>query len=468
MIKVSQFLFLLLTFIQAGEISWSNIRQQAREHMVEIEYYEKLNSTDDLQNDSKRKKHLAGILVNDSGLILTSNTIFRAGMDFTNSSHFTPPDPPSDIRVRFQDGPWKKAGFVGKDDDVGLAFIKLKNKPLHKSIKFSKDTFDVGTKTIIVRMLNGNYQNRFLIQERIINSVLKTHNPKYLTELNANSTYGFGLVFDMRLRPVAIVRPSSAGFSFDRNFKKANGGLAEFLPAVSLMALIKKPPTFAHKKPTSKKWFGINMQPVTPALARYFGSPDSSGILINTVLKKSPAKRAGLKAGDIILRFAGHKLQAEKTSDLEVFRNLVRDYDLDKAPVVYWRSGKTYHISMQLTDIPISQYLANEVSDYWLGFRAKELTKDIILSQKLDFNVKGLWISRVERAGAADLAGLHIGDILLKINNQDLIELDQLKEELTRLKEEQATYVRLFVRQGPETKFIFINTKPETSSKKER
>ncbi len=461
MTKIFLFLFLFFSGLFAGDAPWQGIQRQAKQYMVEIEYYEKVNTTDDLHNDTKRKHHLSGIVVSDSGLILTSNLIFKAGMDFTSAAHFTPPDPPSDIRVRFQDAQWQGASFVGKDDEAGIAFLKLKNSFKGKGIKFTNDTLKIGVQMLIVRMLKSNFRNRFLIQERKVNSIFENHHPKYLTELNANSAYGLGLVFDLHYRPIAIVKPSKNRFSFGGNFFSGSGGLAVIQPASAIASFIKHPPRFTRKKPGHKKWFGINMQPLTVAMAHYFGIADSGGILINTVLKKSPAQKAGLLPGDILLRFDGKKLTAQKNTDLDVFRTLVRNYKKQEAPIVFWRSGKAYHTQVHLTDIPISQYLANEVSDYWLGFSAKELTKDIILAQKLDFSIKGLWISRVERASMADLAGLRVGDILLKINNRELSALQPLKEELARLKKDKTSYIRLFVRQGPETKFIFISTKPQ-------
>ncbi len=462
MIKLNLLLMLLGSALLFAGNNWTDIRQTAHNKMVEIEYYEKLNSSDDLKSSTKRKHYISGILVDDKGLILTSNAIFKARLDFTGSSHFAPPDPPSDIRARFQDGSWENAGFVGKDDEKGIAFIRLKNKPKSKGIHFTNDSLTLGANIVIVRMLKGQYANRFLIQNRVVNSTLK-HN-RYLTELNNNGTYALGLVFNLAGRPVGITKPSGSRAHFDGNFFSTGNGLAEIAPIASFSEMIKSPPVFTRKKAGNKKWFGVNMQPLTKKMARYFGIADSAGILINTVLKNSPAQKAGLIPGDILLRFDRHKVQAQKVSDLESFRNLVRDFDKPVASVLFWRAGKAYRTQVRLTEIPISQFLAKEVSDYWLGFGAKELTKDIILDQKLDFGMTGLWVSRVERAGLADLAGLRVGDILLKINGREISDPDQLKKETERLKKQNADFVSLFVRQGPETRFIFINTRPEVSA----
>ena len=224
------------------------------------------------------------------------------------------------------------------------------------------------------------------------------------------------------------------------------------------MDLIKNPPRFKKKETSRKKWLGVNMQPFSRKLARYFKVDSLQGILINTILDDSPAKKAGLKSGDVLIEFNDHKLSAEKNSGLQYFRNLVREFDGEEVVFKIWRNGKIKKLEIELAEIPISQYLADEISSELLGFSAKELTKDIIIAKKLEYDINGVWISRIERAGWADLSGLQIGDLLLKIDNEDLQNIEQLNNYLIQIEKEKPQYINFFIKRRSETRFLFIKT----------
>ena len=65
----------------------------------------------------------------------------------------------------------------------------------------------------------------------------------------------------------------------------------------------------------TRGWLGVSIQQLTPELARSFGARESKGVLINEVVPDSPAAKAGLKPGDILLEFEGRPMEA--TSDLQ-------------------------------------------------------------------------------------------------------------------------------------------------------
>ena len=118
----------------------------------------------------------------------------------------------------------------------------------------------------------------------------------------------------------------------------------------------------------------------------------------------------------------------------------------------------TKKVKVQLGDTPISQYLADEVSNSLLGMSVKELTQDIILAKQLDWETEGVWVSRVERAGWADVSGLQIGDLILKINSQKISGLDDIKQIFDSIETEKPEYLSLFIQRGTDTQFLFIKT----------
>ena len=73
-------------------------------------------------------------------------------------------------------------------------------------------------------------------------------------------------------------------------------------------------------------WLGISIQEITPELAKQFNLKDETGALIGDVVEKSPAEKAGLKRGDVILEFDGKKVE-----EINILRNMI-------AKDVTWRS----------------------------------------------------------------------------------------------------------------------------------
>lgn len=437
---------------------WQKIVEMAENNLVTIEYYEEINSTESISQIDKIKRTLGGVIVDSSGLIMTSAAIYRANLDFSRSSRFGPAHPPKDIKIKLKSGEAISAVFVGKDDDINLAFIRATEPLASKGIKFTeKAESHIGQKIFVVYRLGEKYNFQLMVLERAINSVIPGTPEKLLTDIGAQSI-NFGLVFNDLGNSLGIVYRTSRGNTLSFNYSSKQAGFGEILTPQSFNNLIKDPPIFKKKNTERKKWLGINMQPFTRGLARYFNVDQLTGILLSNVLEGSPAEKAGLKIGDVLTDFNGVKLKAEKNSDLSSLRSLVRKSAEETVVVKLWRKGKMKSIIINLAAVPISQYLADEVSNERLGFSAKELTKDIIMAKQLDYDTDGVWISRVERAGWADLSGLHVGDLLLKVNDQDLQSIGQLDTFLGRFEKEQPEYVSFFVKRHSETLFLFIKT----------
>lgn len=447
--------------LNAREIEWSEIVKNVKDKIVLIEYYEKLVSFEAIEEKSRVKKHLTGVLVDNSGLILTSSDIFRANLEFTSSqSIFTITQEPDDIRVRFEGGQYQPATFIGKDDDKKIAFLKLNKKTDREKLSFSeKPQLTLGSKILIIQHLDASYDFEMMVNERIVNAVIKKPRLKYLCENNIQALSGFGLVLDRSGQAVAIMQNSHPNGQPDFDFPQDNTGEpAEIIPYANFKALLANPPEYKEKETARKKWLGIYMQPFTRKLAGYFNAEDIHGILINTVLKNSPAQRAGLQTGDVIVSINDTDLKAEKFSDLDTFRDIIRHQNDAAVKLRILREDKLITVNVTLGDTPISQFLADEVDNVRIGFSVKELTQDIILAKNLNFDTQGVWVSKVENAGWADVGGLRIGDLILAINEQPISDLKDIGESLESIEKQQPQYISFFIKRNGETRFLFIKT----------
>ncbi|MGD9898895.1 MAG: PDZ domain-containing protein [Calditrichaceae bacterium] len=451
---------ILFSFATASNDNWQNAVKKIQDKIVLVEYFEQISTSESIIDKSRMKKHVTGLLVDDNGLIMTPSSIFRASLEFSDSpSFFTHSEVPKDIMVKFPGGNYQPAEFVGKDDDKGVGFIRLISKPAQRAIRFNENAkLKLGSRVLIVSHLGSSYDYEMIINESFINAILKKPSANYLAEYNIRNLSGFGLVLDDKGKPSGIIQikdsqPSS--FEFDNG---QSSSLSEISPYSVFKDLIVDPPVYKEKETSRKKWLGIYMQPFTRSMAKYYKNPDVQGILINTVMQDSPADDAGLLAGDVITSIANFPLYAEENNDLEVLRKLIRNQTTSPVAFKIFRDGKHLEVPVTLSDIPISQFLADEISNSTLGFSIKELTKDIILAKQLDFDTEGVWVSKVERAGWADIAGISVGDLILMVNEQKVNGPDEMKKAFDVIEKTKPSYLSLFVKRGAETQFLFIKT----------
>lgn len=440
--------------------AWQKILDSGQKNLVIIEFYEEISSQESIKNGSKIKRTLNGIVVDSSGLVMTSSSLFGTQMDFSGSAGFGPENPPTDIKIKLGDDQFIDAEFVGKDDDKEVAFIKTQKQLPSKGIDFVTEAIpQIGSKIFIAFRLDENYKSQLAVLEKSVNSVIPGPPVRLLTDIGSGHNISFGLVFNEYGDALGVLRSVSSGQNFAFDF---HGGTENPLAEVSLpedfLSLIKDPPQFMKKNTRRKKWLGVNLQPFTRSMAEFYNEKNLQGILLNTIIEDSPAEKAGLMNGDVITEFNGIPLSVEVNEDVTYFRNLVRESEEEIARLKVWRKGKIRSVNVKLIDSPISQFLADEISSERLGFSAKELTRDIIMRKQLEYDIEGVWISKVEQAGWADIAGLQIGDLLIKVNDKALQNLDQLKNYLKQIDNEKPEYISFFIKRGAETQFLFIKT----------
>jgi S1-C subfamily serine protease len=115
-------------------------------------------------------------------------------------------------------------------------------------------------------------------------------------------------------------------------------------------------------------------------------------------------------------------------------------------------------LSIYLESAPKSRFLAEEYSDEFLGLGVKELTQDYIINNDLEFDTEGVWVSRIEDAGAASLGGIDINDLILSINDEEIKNLEDFADSTKDLKESEMEYIQVFLKRQGKTRFVFIKT----------
>ena len=159
---------------------------------------------------------------------------------------------------------------------------------------------------------------------------------------------------------------------------------------------------------------------------------------MSDVTQESPAAKAGLKRGDILLRLAD--IPVSSPTD---YREVLAEYTTsDRLRLTFWREGKERGVFVQPSTFPLD--LALEVVSRRLGLEVGELDK----STREQYGLKGgVYIKKVRKDSEAGRIGLESGDLILKVYDMPIESLDGFKKAISRYHHHPS--IALFVRRGP-------------------
>jgi serine protease Do len=198
-------------------------------------------------------------------------------------------------------------------------------------------------------------------------------------------------------------------------------------------------------------WLGITMQPLDRDLASYFGVPDATGVIVNSVSAGSPAERAGLREGDVISGFAGARVEAEKEEDLGHLQRMVASRQPgEEVELEILRDGKRRRLEVAVGSQPKVEP-EEEESD--LGFHVQEITENLYRGQRLASR-KGAFVSFVARGSPAAEAGLVAGDVIERVERRAVDDLEDFRDAMVGV--ERLAKFLVVTRRGEETKFLLL------------
>jgi serine protease Do len=184
----------------------------------------------------------------------------------------------------------------------------------------------------------------------------------------------------------------------------------------------------------TRGWLGVQIQPLSPELARSFGLEGKKGALVADILgEASPAAKAGLKAGDIIFELNG--VPVDSNTHLV---HLVADvHPGDTVDVKYYREGKIASTKVTVGKRTVEEAFAAPPRDLEgekgrLGISGQNLTPQ--LASEIGATSKaGVVLVEVDPDGPAEDAGLSRGDILIEANRQPIRTVDDLQKILSEV-----------------------------------
>jgi len=204
----------------------------------------------------------------------------------------------------------------------------------------------------------------------------------------------------------------------------------------------------------TRGWLGVSVQLVTEDLAESFGLKEPKGALVAEVIADSPAEKAGIKQGDIILTFDGHEVDA--INDLP---RLVAATPAGKeVRMSVFRNGKTHELTATIGKLQEDREeaeAAGAASDR-LGLNVADVTPEVAQRYGLQAG-KGALVTGVDPAGPAAASNLHPGDLILEVNGRETRSAAAFRAEVDKTKPGEV--LRLLIQRGDALLYTTVKAK---------
>jgi serine protease Do len=379
----------------------------------------------------------SGVLIDQQGYIVTNNHVV---------------DGADEILVKFNGEREEHAAtLVGRDAKNDLALLKLKNRVTNPPARLGDSSkLRPGQPVIAIG-------NPFGLGGTVTSGIVSA--------LSRNIGQG---PYDDFIQTDAAINPGNSGGPLFNEAGEVVGinaailtrtggsnGIGFAIPINTVKLIVDQIKT--HGRPI-RGWLGVRIQHVTKELASSLNLPDDIGALVAEVLEDSPAEAAGIKVGDVILRYDGQRI--EQMADLP---RLVAETRVgDRVDVELMRGTRRQTLQVKIaeleeeedTSVP-SREETTDKPEKMLGLQLKPLSKELRNQLDVPSTINGLVVTAVAYGSPAFEAGIRRGDVLVEANMKQLNQPADLRREMERTAEGKALLIRLYREDG----FLFVPLK---------
>ncbi len=207
----------------------------------------------------------------------------------------------------------------------------------------------------------------------------------------------------------------------------------------------------------AKAWAGFDVQPITAALARAAGV-DGSGFRVTRVFPGSPAAAAGLAVGDLIQATNEIPVSPSGIKETSALDQRIRNAStLEPFRLTVRRDGRELAKSLNLVEEPTPVARAEQRWNDQLQVVVRALTFYDRAERALSEGQGGVLLERVENGGFGGLAFLRTGDLLVRINDREVTNLDSFEAALKAAERGNEERLRFLVLRGADTRLLFVD-----------
>jgi serine protease Do len=357
----------------------------------------------------------SGVIVNKNGYILTNNHVIDSAtqitVDLPDKRHFTAKvvgaDPQSDLAVL-------------KIDATDLPVLTLgnsKNLEVGDYVLAIGDPMGVG-ETVTMGIVSASGRTNVGVEGA-------TGYENFIqTDAAINPGNSGGALINARGELVGIntaIASSSGG----------NEGIGFAIPIDMARGVMTQ--LIEHGKVT-RGYLGIGIEQMTPALAKQFGLANSDGTIVTEVTDGSPAAKAGLQRGDVILAING-----ETISDFSQFRLHIADAAPNSTiHLKIMRNSKVMEVPVTIGQLKEDNQVASNDDDSkgadggMTGVQIENLTPQIAQQLGVSAHAQGVVVSQVSPDSAAAEAGLQRGDVVVEVNRHAVHNAQEFQQAMSQ------------------------------------
>lgn len=353
----------------------------------------------------------SGVIIDPKGYILSNNHVVKDA---------------DQVIVKLGDRREFEAKIVGVDDKTDVAILKIEGSNLPTAPIGNSDDLAVGEWVLAIGNPFGLSQTvtaGIISAKGRANVGIAEYEDFIQTDAAINPGNSGGPLVNLRGEVVGINTAIASRTG-------GNIGIGFTIPIKMAKAVMEQ--IIATGKVT-RGWLGVKIQEITPDLAKSFGLSRNDGAVVTEVIKDSPADRAGLQQGDVILAYEGVVIDSANH-----LRNMVSASRIGtKAKLTVFRHDKETELQVTIGDLSkadLSSYDNAEgggESIDELGLELQEITPEIAKKARLRFR-QGVMIANVKPGSLGDRYGLQTGDVITEINRIRIRNIQDVKQAMER------------------------------------
>lgn len=372
----------------------------------------------------------SGVIVNQKkGYILTNNHVV---------------DDVDEIRVKLIDKREFDATVIGKDPKSDLAVLQIEAKNLKEiklgdseKIRVGEWVMAVGSPfsenlshTVTTGIVSALGRSNILASQSYENFIQ--------TDAAINPGNSGGALLNMKGELIGINTAIATG-----GYERGNRGVGFAIPSKMASRIMSD---LIEKGYVSRSWLGVYIQELDDKTAKALDLDIRDGALITDVVSGSPAEKAGIQEGDIIVSFNGESIT--DPSNLKNVVSLTKTDQKSRAKII--RDGRYKTIDVILENLPDNpQSLATRLDEGFdqFGFKLKKITNQ--LKQKYDVNAENsLIVVGIDRNGEAYKKGIREGDIIKRVGTKKVTSVSEFNNMVDSLSSKGAILVLVKKKDG--------------------
>jgi len=386
-------------------------------------FFNQPDDNDESENEGRMEHSLgSGIVISADGYILTNNHVVENA---------------TKVHVTFAGEREYEAEIIGTDPPTDVALIKIDASNLPFVEMSDSDLLRIGDQVMAIGNPFGVGQTVTLgiVSAKGRNIGLMDYSDLIQTDAAINPGNSGGALVNMKGQLVgmnAAILSRSGG----------SQGIGFAIPTNMAMRVVESLRTVGH---VQRAYLGVFPQLVDQSMADYYGMDSPRGVLVSGVNDETPADRAGLREGDIIL-----SVDEKTIKNPSMLRNVISLSEVgEEVKLVIVRDGAEQDVLVKLEELPSTAIAGSNTpsepdqDESMDGVTVRELTPAMRSAAGLPDDISGLLVVGVSTASRAAREGLAEGDVIQEVGRNKVTSLGDFKDALNE-KTDRPVFLRVF------------------------